>query len=346
MSWPAFWTKKNWKTYALLPLAKVVCWEATRRLKNFRALPPEKQTVAKVIIVGNLVVGGSGKTPFIIWLTEQLQAKGLSVGIISRGYGGIAKEWPLLVTQDSDPLQVGDEPVLLAKQLGCPIAVSPNRPEAITLLNKHNALDVIISDDGLQHYALARDIEIVMFDAQREFGNGYCMPAGPLREPISRLSSVDICIWNGLEGDQPLPISKTVQPSQYRMSLIPLRFRQVMNPDNIIEVEDIHDSQRSFSAEPMNAIAGIGNPARFFQTLEDLTLKITPHAFADHHNYQLEDFKLFEDQKRLLMTEKDAVKCVQLAKQHQKANWWYLEVAPRCEEALIVQLLGLLNRDN
>ena len=344
MSWPAFWTKKNWKTYALLPIAKIVCWEAARRLQKFRELPPAKQTNATVIVVGNVVVGGSGKTPFILWLTEQLQSKGLSVGIISRGYGGITKEWPQWVTKESDPVQVGDEPVLLAKQLGCPVAVSPVRTQAINLLKSKHSLDVIISDDGLQHYALARDIEIVLFDGQRGFGNGYCMPAGPLRESLDRLKQVDLCVWNGLETSTPFPVEQETVKDQYRMELIPLRFRQVMNPDNVIELEDIHDSHREFSAGQVNAIAGIGNPARFFQTLEDLSLKVNSHAFADHHNYQLDDFKQFEDQKRLLMTEKDAVKCLALAKQHQKSNWWYLEVAPSCSDALLIQLLQLLNK--
>ncbi|VAW44600.1 Tetraacyldisaccharide 4'-kinase [hydrothermal vent metagenome] len=339
MSWFHFWTHTTWKTQLLLPLSKVVCWEAARRLTRFTQQPPVRQTQATVIVVGNIVVGGSGKTPFIVWLTKQLQAKGFRVGIVSRGYGGKAKQWPQRVTADSDPLQVGDEPVLLAKQLGCPIAVSPNRPQAIALLNQIEPFDMIISDDGLQHYALARDIEIVLMDAQRQLGNGLCLPAGPLREPVTRLQQVDFCIWNGLDDlrDFPFALNKTVL--QGRMQLVPLRLRQVMNPNNVIDLDVKGGVLASFLNESVHAIAGIGHPSRFFNTLKTLGFQVTEHAFSDHHQFTMQDFQLFDAQKRLLMTEKDAVKCIVLAKQHHKTNWWYLEVTPRCDDDLLIQLL-------
>ena len=346
MSWPDFWKHKTWKTQLLRPLSKLVCWEAARRFTRFKKSPPV-QSSATVIVVGNIVVGGSGKTPFIIWLTRQLQAKGLSVGIISRGYGGQSKQWPQRVTAQSDPVLVGDEPVLLAKQLGCPIAVSPKRPEAIALLNNQATLDVIISDDGLQHYAMARDIEVVLIDAQRQFGNGLCLPAGPLRESLERLQSVDFCIWNGLDDRLNFPLTLPSTVTQYRMQLLPVRLRQVMNPEQVIELNMNEAGQvPCFIGEQVNAIAGIGNPSRFFNSLKTLGFQVDERAFADHYVFQWSDFKAFDTQKRLLMTEKDAVKCIELAKQHQQTNWWYLEVSPRCDEALLTNILNkkLLNK--
>ena len=340
MSWPHFWIEKTWKTQLLRPLSKLVCWEAARRLTQFRNSPPPVQTSATVIVVGNVVVGGSGKTPFILWLTQQLQAKGLRVGIISRGYGGQSKQWPQRVTAESDPKQVGDEPVLLAKQLGCPIAVSPKRPEAIALLNEFATLDVIISDDGLQHYAMARDIEVVLIDAQRQFGNGLCLPAGPLRESLNRLKTVDFCIWNGLGRTVEFPCTLPESVAQYRMQLLPVRLRQVMNPEKVVELHVNEIGQVSdFVGESINAIAGIGNPSRFFNSLKTLGFQVNEHAFADHHAFQWSDFKHFDASKRLLMTEKDAVKCRAFAKAHQQTNWWYLEISPQCDDALLTQIL-------
>ncbi len=347
MSWPTFWTQNTWQTKLLSPLAKLVCWEASRRLQRFQQQPPLRQTQARVIVVGNIVVGGSGKTPFIIWLTLQLQAQGLKVGIISRGYGGCSKSWPLLVTPESDPRLVGDEPVLLAKQLGCLLAVSPKRPQAIELLNQQMILDsqakldVIISDDGLQHFAMARDIEVVLIDAQRQFGNQRCLPAGPLREPMNRLNQVDFCIWNGLKADEEYPlisVKPVMQASQFKMYLSPLCFRQVMNASEIRSLE-------SFAKQPAYAIAGIGNPQRFFETLQTLDISITSQPFADHYAYRLTDFESFDDEKPLLMTAKDAVKCSEIAQTHQKTNWWYLDVTPICDAGdnqLLTQLLQQL----
>jgi tetraacyldisaccharide 4'-kinase len=347
MSWPLFWTHNTWQTKLLYPLAKLVCWEASRRLQKFQQQPPLRQTQARVIVVGNIVVGGSGKTPFIIWLTLQLQAQGLNVGIISRGYGGLSKSWPLLVTPESDPRLVGDEPVLLAKQLGCLIAVSPKRPQAIELLNQQERLenqaklDVIISDDGLQHYAMARDIEVVLIDAQRQFGNQQCLPAGPLREPMSRLNQVDFCIWNGLKADKEYPltsVTQVTQVAQFKMNLSPVCFRQVMNANETRTID-------AFANQSAYAVAGIGNPQRFFETLQALDISITSQPFADHYAYRLADFAGFDDEKPLLMTEKDAVKCSEIAKTHQKTNWWYLEVAPICDEGdnqLLTELLQQL----
>jgi len=334
MSWPSFWSRNRWQTKVLWPLSKLVCWEATRRLKAFSANPPKKQSQAVTVVVGNLVVGGSGKTPFIVWLAKQLQAKNLNVGIISRGYGGNNTQWPQLVTEQSDPSLLGDEPVLLAKQLHCPIAVSPIRADAVALLEQHYQLDVIISDDGLQHYALARDIEVVLVDAQRLWGNGLCLPAGPLREPKARLDAVDFIVYNG-EHQTTDSEPKNWQQKSYQMTLQPVCFHQVADPDITVD-------KQAFTGKKVKAIAGIGNPQRFFETLHSLDISIQSEAFKDHYAYSKADFSGYIDESTiLLMTEKDAVKCKKFAVDEPSLNphdWWYLEVEPQADFELFKKL--------
>lgn len=338
MSWPAFWNQNNWKTKTLWPLSKLVCWEASRRLKRFNLVPPEKQTQAVTLVVGNLVVGGSGKTPFIVWLVKQLQIKGLKVGIISRGYGGASKQWPQLVTKKSDAALVGDEPVLLAKQLDVPIAVSPIRVDAVALLEQHHQCDVIISDDGLQHYALARDIEVVLVDSQRLWGNGLCMPAGPLREPKSRLDKVDFIVYNGAM-DLNSELDKWPNKS-HQMTLEPVCFRQVANPEISLD-------KLAFSGEKVSAMAGIGNPSRFFDTLKALNVLTEERAFKDHFAYTERDLAVFSKDIPLLMTEKDAVKCkpfsYEQGRENQPRNWWYLEVEPQADSILFERIYSMID---
>lgn len=339
MTWPTFWYQKNWQARLLWPLSKMVALEAKRRLHKFRSNPPQKISAAKIIVVGNLVVGGSGKTPLIIWLTRMLQQQGLSVGIVSRGYGGQATSWPQWVDAKSDAKLVGDEPVLLAKELNVPIAVSPKRAEAIAMIEKHNACDVIISDDGLQHFAMQRDIEIVVVDAQRQFGNQMCLPAGPLREPLGRLSSVDAVVVNG---GGPLQLNAKWQkrfakdlPPRFDMQLEPMVLRNLFNPKSTLAVE-------SFSSLAVNSLAGIGNPQRFFDTLEPLVAEQETHAFADHQAFSIEQLQPFVGKKPLIMTVKDAVKCQPLAQQLQAKNFWALEVqsevAPEFRTLLLQKL--------
>ncbi|MDG4812414.1 tetraacyldisaccharide 4'-kinase [Hydrogenovibrio sp. 3SP14C1] len=328
MSWPAFWSQtptQSWKTALLWPVGKLVCWVAARRLKRFKKNGPAKKTAAQVIVVGNIVVGGSGKTPFIQWLGRRLSEHGLKYGVVSRGYGGQSKVWPQWVTEHSEPTMVGDEPVLLAQSLQCPVAVSPNRPEAIALLESKYDLDVIISDDGLQHYKMARDIEIVMMDSERLLGNGYCLPAGPLRESRKRLGMVDFLVWNGGDASELASDSSTI------MKLVPQHFRSVANPKMILPIS-------SFKHEKTQAMAGIGNPQRFFNTLSELGIDADTTSFADHKAFESSDFEAFESTKPLLMTEKDAVKCRAFA----QPNWWYLEVQPLCPATFAHQLFHKL----
>jgi tetraacyldisaccharide 4'-kinase len=274
-----------------------------RRLAYHLKILKQHHLNVPVIIVGNISVGGTGKTPAVIWLAMQLKQAGYKPGIISRGYGGHADHYPQEVKPTSDPKLVGDEPVIISQQTGCPMAVSPKRFEAAQFLLENHDCNVIISDDGLQHYALARDIEIVVVDGLRLFGNRYCLPAGPLREPIIRLRTVDFVIING--GNN---------ASQYVMTL---------NPGNVINVADgaVQKSLDSFKGELVHAVAGIGHPERFFDYLSDSGLTVEPHYFIDHHHFKAIDLH-FDDDHPIVMTEKDAIKCRAFATD----NMWYIPV--------------------
>ena len=274
-----------------------------------------------VIIVGNITVGGTGKTPLIIWLAEFLKESGFKPGIISRGYGGQAESWPQWVTVDSDAKNTGDEALLIAKQTGCPMAVGPLRVDAAKLLLSKADCDVILSDDGLQHYALNRTIEIAVIDGERRFGNGYCLPAGPLREPIERLQNVDFIIVNG----------EKYEDNEMSMRLV---------GDQLVNlVTGEQKPLQEFKGVECHALAGIGNPERFFKVLEAAGLICKTHNFPDHYPFQHHDIE-FKDNKPVLMTEKDAVKCRAFAgEQH-----WYLPVKAVPEAAFSEQLLNLLKR--
>lgn len=299
-----FWYSRSWIAWLLCPFS-LLFWLITtvRRalfrlnlLKSYRASIP-------VVIVGNLSVGGNGKTPAVIWLVQELTKCGLNVGVISRGYGSKAKNYPLLVTPTSDPIEAGDEPVLIATRTQAPVCISPNRQQAIECLLQHTKCDVIISDDGLQHYKLQRDFELVIMDAKRGLGNGFLLPAGPLRELPSRLKNVDIIITNGSE-NQYSDAVMTLKP-QYAVNLV----TKAQRPLN------------EFSQA--TAIAGIGNPPRFFTMLQQHGIQLMEtQAFQDHQSFSPELFAKFDKNRPLLMTEKDAVKCMTFAEEY----WWYVPV--------------------
>lgn len=241
-----------------------------------------------VIIVGNITVGGMGKSPLVLYLSDYLVAQGWRPGIISRGYKGAHNHLPQMVSSDSDPFLVGDEPVMLAKQTTCPVMVCRDRVAAARALLAQTDCNIIISDDGLQHYALYRDIEIAVMGAERRWGNGHCLPAGPLREPIARLSEVDfICV----QGED--------------MRCIPGDIYQIVNRQTILDVAD-------FTQYPIHAVAGIGNPQPFFAMLRSQGLQIIEHIFSDHHFFTAEDID-FGFESLVIMTEKDAVKCKHFA---------------------------------
>ena len=333
MSWPSFWEQKNWISRLLTPLSKLTCWEAKRRLD--KAVAQSVDPNVPVIVVGNLVVGGSGKTPFITWLALQLQQRGLRVGLVARGYGGQAKQWPQVVGSHSDPVLVGDEPVMLVKSLGCPMVVGPKRQQAVQTLLEEADVDVIISDDGLQHHAMHRDLEIVLVDAKRQFGNGQCLPAGPLREGLSRLESVDFVVVNGANTQQTAQIMQPFAAAQksFAMQLQPQAFVHLLSGKT--------KPVDAFAGVAVNALAAIGNPQRFFDTLSDLGVSVKAHPFVDHYGFDSASLSVFENNKPLLMTHKDAVKCAAFAQTGD--DWWYLSVAAQIEERLLEQILQSLD---
>ncbi|MCP1676281.1 tetraacyldisaccharide 4'-kinase [Natronocella acetinitrilica] len=292
---PDFWLHSGPRTLALLPLSwlyrgVMLC----RRLAYRFGLRKRHQLAVPVMVIGNIFVGGTGKTPLVIWMTRYLQSMKRRPGIITRGYGGQAEKWPQLVEPDSDPYEVGDEPVLLAQRTGCPVVASPNRVEAAEALLHQFGCDVIVSDDGLQHYALARDLEVVVIDAARGLGNGHCLPAGPLREPRRRLRGVDLVVANG-------------GPSWITHYYFTLKLDKAhaLSSDTVCDLG-------SFSGSQVHAVTGIGNPDRFFAALRRFGIEVIPHPFADHHPFTKRDI-LFDDELPVLMTEKDAVKCTRFA---------------------------------
>ncbi|WP_298188188.1 tetraacyldisaccharide 4'-kinase [uncultured Pseudomonas sp.] len=258
-----------------------------------------------VVVVGNITVGGTGKTPMILWLIEHCRRQGLRVGVVSRGYGAQPPQLPWRVQADQDASVAGDEPLLIVQRSGVALMIDPDRSRAVAALLAAEPLDLILSDDGLQHYRLARDLELVLIDAARGLGNQHCLPAGPLREPVERLQSVDALLYNGAASDPPAGYGFTLRPR----SLVNLRSGE----------------QRPLShfspGQALHAVAGIGNPQRFFTTLEGLHWRPVAHAFADHAPYSAELLN-FSPTLPLVMTEKDAVKCRAFAAD----DWWYLAV--------------------
>ncbi len=266
---------------------------------------PAYRAPVPVIVVGNITVGGTGKTPMILWLIEHCRARGLRVGVVSRGYGATPPRLPWRVRAGQAASEAGDEPLMIVERSGVPLMIDPDRTRAVQALLAEEPLDLILSDDGLQHYRLARDLELVLIDAARGLGNRRCLPAGPLREPLERLDAVDACLLNGGAADSAQGFAFNLQPA----ALVNLASGERRPLDSLPPGQAVH------------AVAGIGNPQRFFATLEALHWRPVPHAFADHAAYGPEDLR-FTPALPLLMTEKDAVKCRAFA----AADWWYLAV--------------------
>jgi tetraacyldisaccharide 4'-kinase len=256
-----------------------------------------------VIVVGNITVGGTGKTPLTIWLAQRLKERGYRPGILSRGYGGITPRRPLEVTINTSTRLAGDEPVMMARKTGCPVFIFPKRVDAGHALIARHGVDILIADDGLQHHELERDLEIAVVDGSRGFGNGHMIPAGPLREPIERLDRVDFVVHNG--GDSGEGVRMHLRGSRLT------NLRQHCMKRNL----------GHFKGQKVHAIAGIGNPDRFFRQLIAAGLEIEAHPFPDHHAFTAKDLA-FAKGKPLLMTEKDAVKCMPFAGEDD----WFLPV--------------------
>lgn len=280
---------------------------------------------APVIVVGNLVAGGAGKTPLALAICKHLSASGMRPGILSRGYKAHTQIFPRLVKPEDSAHEVGDEPLLMAQRSVAPICIDPQRTRGAAWLVAEHACDIVVSDDGLQHYALQRDIEIVVIDALRGLGNQRCLPAGPLREPAERLRGVDFVVYNGRNCDAPQP------PTDYGMQLEPAALVR-LNDNQPIGRNQL---QTLLSTKSLHAVTGIGNPQRFFRSLRDMGLDFIEHAFADHHAFMADDLQ-FSDGKSIIMTEKDAVKCRDFAPD----NAWYLPVEARLGEAFFDALIA------
>jgi tetraacyldisaccharide 4'-kinase len=318
------WYGKHPLSYLLLPLSWLYStFISLRRLAYVIGVLPIQKVAVPVIVVGNITVGGTGKTPLVIWLVEFLKEKGMRPGIISRGYGGSTNHWPQQVRADSSPVLVGDEPVLLAQRTQCPIAVSPKRYTAANELLEHTDCDILLCDDGLQHLGLDRDIEIAVIDGDRRFGNGYCLPAGPLRESISRLNKIDLIVSNGKAGK-----------NEFLMEYKPLGLFALNNEERQLELEALR-------GKDVHAVAGIGNPQRFYSYLRSFGIRVNEHEFPDHHNYRAADL-VFADDIPVVMTEKDAVKCRQFAND----DYWYLKISVEMNKAFEHRLNILLKELN
>ena len=317
---PDFWYEPSPLGALLAPLGWAVALFTVLRRGAYRVgMRRSRQVGCPIVVVGNLSAGGTGKTPLVIAIAKLLARRGLRVGVVCRGYRGSASRWPRQVRSDSDPNRVGDEAVLLARRTGGPVAAGPNRIAAARILFRRAKCDVILSDDGLQHLRLARDVEIVVVDGVRRHGNGRCMPAGPLREPLGRLASVDLVVVNG-----------AARSGELEMQLV---------AGDAVSLVDAGQTRPldSFRGAPVHAVCAIGHAERFFRTLEAHGVTIVRHPFPDHHPFREAEIR-FPDGAPVLMTEKDAVKCERFA----DARHWYVPVEAVLSSELEARLLAIL----
>lgn len=293
-----------------------------------------------VIVVGNIYIGGNGKTPFVIWLVEQLKQAGYKPAVVSRGYGALTEKetdvsWPRLVSVQDDIRLFGDEPLIIHQSTHCPVVVDPDRSRAVKKISQDTDCNVIISDDGLQHYAMSRFIEINITDAKRLYGNGLCLPAGPLRESTARLKSVDYIIYNiSHVGSNETLLKEAVEKFPEKifsmdyelLSIKPLSGEMLQS----MTLED-------FKGKIVHAVAGIGDPERFFTLLKNNGLIVIEHPFSDHYQYKRDDF-IFDESYPIVMTEKDAVKCQSFS----LSKAWYLPVKAKIDPMLLSKIIDQL----
>jgi tetraacyldisaccharide 4'-kinase len=311
----------TWLTFLLLPLS----WAfgvviSLRRLLFQLKVKKSHRFAVPVIVIGNITVGGTGKTPLVLWLAQLLKAHGFEPGIVSRGVGGIQQISPRVVDAHSSVRQIGDEGILLAEKSGCQVVVGIDRVACVNQLLTESKCNVVISDDGLQHYALQRDIEIAVIDGARGLGNERLLPAGPLREKPSRLDRVDYIVRQGdaLRGE-------------FGMQLI---------AEKLISLAGIDAKKFSdFSGQRVHAVAAIGNPRRFFALLKKYNITVIEHIFPDHYFFQKQDLEFFDDLP-VIMTEKDAVKCREFANK----QYWYVPVVAKVDGGLEKAVLNKLTQ--
>ena len=320
----------SWPLRCLLPLEWLFAYLSRRRRAQYReGRKPVWQAPIPIIVVGNIVLGGTGKTPFVIWLAETLQAKGWKVGIVSRGYGGQSRQYPVSISANLSALDCGDEPMLLWRRLQVPVVVDPNRSRAAQFMLERERVDVIISDDGLQHYALGRHLELALVDAVRAFGNRHLLPVGPLRESTRRLEEVDFIVLRS--GAPTLSLAESeVEHNDKRHTYSNKQHCMIVRPTAWVNCKSFE--RKALAAVPLgqvHAVAGIAGPEKFFTSLKQLGIfNFIPHAFPDHHRFSPADLS-FNDDLPIVMTEKDAVKCVQWATE----AMWYLELQAQLSDA-------------
>ena len=328
------WFHHHRAKYVLVPLLlplTLLFWllSSARRIAYRWKILPSVKVEKPVIVVGNIGVGGNGKTPVVLWLVALCREMGLTPGVISRGYGGLAPHYPYLINPASTVVETGDEALMIYRRSQVNISIGSDRVKCAQQLIAKGC-DILITDDGLQHYRLQRDIEFIVIDGKRRFGNQLLLPAGPLREGLWRLNTVDYIINNG---EKPLV-------NEMPMTLIPGPLINCLTGENCLA----ETLRAEFSH--VNAIAGIGSPERFFATTRTLGFILNQQqGFVDHHHFQASDFNEFSDDIPLLMTEKDAIKCYGFA----KANWWYVPVdarIPKIEENLLVKRIEALTNQS
>lgn len=315
------WYREKWWNIWLLPLSALFfAISHLRRLWLTRVKTIEKQSDIPLVVIGNINVGGTGKTPLACFLVNALAERDIKVGIVSRGYGSAAPYYPYLLEKNEDAAIAGDEPKLLRDRLNCPVVIGSDRNAAIKLLSQQN-IDLILSDDGLQHYKMARDYEIVVLDQARKLGSGWLLPAGPLREGAWRLKQVDAVIYNGSD----------TSVSDALMQVVPTAWVNAKTQER--------RSLEYFSNKKVHAVVGIGNPQRFFTTLDNLTVNYNSHVFSDHHAFVESDLNVIDEySEQLVMTEKDWVKCASFATE----SMWYLEVSAQLDAQFESKLLSEL----
>lgn len=331
-AWEHIWYRERPPPLALRVLARGFgLMVQLRRTGYRRGLFRSHRLARPVIVVGNLTVGGTGKTPLVIWLCARLRGLGLRPAVILRGYAGeaVRRAQPRLVHPDDDPADVGDEAVLLAARSGAPVVVCPDRVRAAQLAIEQGA-QIIVSDDGLQHLALARDVEIAVIDAARSLGNGYLLPAGPLREPAARLARLDALVLN---------VDGLAREGSTAASFEPNPFSMRLAGDQLWPLNGAGDALplAHWRGRRVHAIAGIGHPERFFAHLTAAGLEVIAHPFEDHHRYRAPELE-FREPLPLLMTEKDAVKC----RRFEGADRWFLPVEAQFADADAEALMTII----
>ncbi len=316
------WQHPGWINRWLYPLSLIYAGLMWLRRRAYQlGICQRHKLPVPLVVVGNISVGGTGKTPLVIELVEHFKSRERKPGVVVRGYRGRSTSWPRLVTEGVSAEQVGDEPVLIFRRCRVPVMAGPDRLRSARLLvGDAHGCDIIISDDGFQHLEMARDLDIVVIDGERRFGNGWCLPAGPLREPLNALARAGIVIVNGEPEAGELHTMK-----MHIDHAVPLHGKQTR-------------ALREFAGQPVHAVAGIGNPGRFFRQLQAHGIDLMPHEYPDHHRFTAADFAFAADGATVLMTEKDAVKCEALMPAETAARCWVVPLRLALAPALLSEV--------